>query len=286
MGLLDYIVLMKPKAALLLSLTGICAALAGGAQLTASEWLLAVVMFALATGGANCLTNFVDRDIDALMFRTMYRPLPAGRIVPSLKALQFGIGCVSVSFAIALYLRPLVALFLLAGVIDSVVVYNYLTKRRTWTNVLVGAPAGAMPTLGGWALATGTVSLEAIFMALLVVLWTPVHIWSLAFRYRDDYIRARIPMLPAIIRSKLDAARIVALSALPLVIASVAANYVPGFGQIFKVAILASAAFVLFVALWLLAVPREEVAWMLFKVTSPYLAVVFAAWVLDAYFSI
>lgn len=282
---LDYISLMKPKATFLLSLTGLCAVLAARSSLTPAKWVLAIAMFVLATGGANSLTNFVDRDIDALMLRTKLRPLPAGRI-PPLKALQFGLACIAASLAIALYLNPLTAAFLLAGVLGSVIVYNYFTKRKTWLNVLFGAPAGAMPTLGGWALATGSVSWEAIFMAVLVVLWTPMHIWSLAFKYRDDYIRARVPMLPAVIRSKIDAARAVAVSALPLIALSFIASYVPGFGQLFRVTLLATGAILLFVATWLFAFPSERGAWTLFKVSSPYLAVVFVAWVLDAYFPI
>ena len=196
----DHVALTKPRVVSLLVVTGVCGYLAGAAGHVQIAVMLAVAGGgALAAGGANALNCAFDRDLDAVMARTRSRPIPGGR-VPVLNAVVLGI---AMNVAAALWLdrsaNLLAAALALAGTAWYLVVYTAWLKRRSTQNIVIGGAAGCFPPLVGWAAATGTLDATALTLAAVIFLWTPPHFWALATLLREDYRRANIPMLPAVV---------------------------------------------------------------------------------------
>lgn len=282
-GVGAYLELAKPASVALLAFTALAGFLvaSGGKLLLRPFWLLAASVI-LASAGANATTCYLDRDIDSLMRRTRRRPLPAGRIRPPERGLYYGLGLMGLGLALALAINRLTFFLMLLGLLDNVVVYSLLAKRRSRWNVLLGGASGGIPTLLGWSAATGGLSPAAFLMALLVVLWIPNHIWNLAIYYDEDYRRARIPMLPVV--SDLGVAlRYIAATVLLMYAVSLALLFVGGFGGVY-LGIAAPAGLALALGnLHLLWRPSRRRAWLMFKLSSPYLLLVFLAMVLDVY---
>jgi len=244
--------------------------------------LMLTVTVALTAGsaGANAATSYLDRDIDSLMTRTQRRPLPTGRIAPPERALHFGLGLMLVALALAVSLNSLAFLLMLLGLLDNVVIYSLLTKRRSPWNVLWGGISGGIPAAVGWSAATGTLNLTAVLMAAIVVLWIPNHIWSLALFHAEDYRRVKVPMLPVVYDLK-KALRCLASTVLLLYAASLALYITGAFGYIYlgmaALTGLALSAGNLYLALR----PSRDGAWLMFKLSSPYLLLLFVGMLLD-----
>ena len=219
------------------------------------------------------MTSFVDRKIDNIMERTKKRPIPRGKIKPH-QAFIYAIILVAAATILAGYINVWSGLFIILGFIDSAIIYNALTKRRTPLNILVGAPAGGMPVLAGWIGITGSLEFLPVFLFLLIMIWTPVHIWSLAYFYREDYRKAKIPMLPAVLGSRKV---FIILTVLDILMAcfsifiglwySLSPIYLTGAGIFGSLIIISS--------IYLAIRGRDKTAWLLFKLTSPYLAFIF-----------
>ena len=284
--LLAYLELTKPKSVALLVFTAfagmVLASATTGVPLTPA--LLTVGLAAIVAGcaGCNAMTCYIDRDVDALMERTRHRPLPAGRITPASHAALFAAGLLAASLALAWMGSVLAMAFMALGIVDNVVVYSLWLKRSTSWNIVLGSISGGMPVAFGWAFVSGTLGLAAVLAAALVVLWTPTHIWSLALRYREDYARARIPMLPVVCR-EIVALRCMTSTAALLVPFSLALCLAtPALGLGYAAVALGFGLPVLAMNLWLWTGPSRERAWTVFKFSSPYLAIVFLAAILDA----
>jgi protoheme IX farnesyltransferase len=132
------------------------------------------------------------------MGRTSLRPVPSGRIAPH-HALWFGILTSALGFAIlARYTTPLATLLALIGLLYYVLIYTLWLKRTTWLNIVIGGAAGAIPPLVGWAAVTGTLTLPAFLLFVIIFHWTPPHFWALALVRQKDYARAGVPMLPVV----------------------------------------------------------------------------------------
>ncbi len=279
-----YFVLTKPNVWWLLVFVGVAGYLAGSAGMPEPATLVALLA-ALSAGsaGAETLANYLERDVDSRMRRTRNRPLPRGLINPPTKALLLGLTLVSVSLVVtALYLNPIALVFMLIGIFDYVVVYVVLTKKRTPLNILLGGAAGAAPVWVGYA-AAGSFDLTAVLLGLLVILWIPVHVWSLALRYREDYLSVGIPMLPTVV-SKETSVRIIAVTTILLAAFALAIPLLDmRFSSPLYVAT-ALASSVLLIALGIVVIIRSTArnAWRLFKFTSPYLAVIFLAVMLES----
>jgi protoheme IX farnesyltransferase len=278
----DYITLTKPRIMSLLLVTGLCAMFVG-AQGAPSAWLVVVTMsgLALACGGASALNHVLDRDIDRLMGkRTRARPLAAERMPPA-RALEFGLTLSAFSFVLlASLVNVLTAVLALVGNLFYVLVYTRWLKRTTPQNIVIGGAAGAVPPLVGWAAATGNLTLPALWLFLIVFLWTPPHFWALALLIRRDYEAARIPMLP-VVRGARETTRQIVLYSVVLVLATLTPFLWGTLGFVYLVAaILLGAAFV-----WLaLALRRETTprhASVLFHYSLLYLALLFAAMAID-----
>jgi protoheme IX farnesyltransferase len=160
--------------------------------------LATLVGGALAAGSANALNCYLDRDIDAVMRRTGHRPLARQDVTPR-AALAFGIalGAVAV-LLIGLATNWLAASLTALAIGFYVVVYTMVLKRRTPQNIVWGGAAGCMPVLIGWAAVTGTLAWPPVILFGVVFFWTPPHFWALAMRFRADYERAGVPMLPVV----------------------------------------------------------------------------------------
>jgi protoheme IX farnesyltransferase len=238
------------------------------------------------TAGCNALTNYHDRDIDALMMRTRHRPLHSGRITPR-AALTFGLGLISISLILAALLNLFSLLWMALGILDNVGVYSLLLKRRSSLNILLGGFSGGLPVLFGWSAVTpGPVGsfphpIVPLLMAGLVFVWIPVHIWFLAVSYRSDYSAAGVPMLPVVIGST-AALRLITVFSMIMVPFSLGLYFFGPFSPIYGVAALLSGLAILAGSVWVLYKPTETNAWRMFKVTSPYLTLLFAIMIIDA----
>lgn len=162
--------------------------------------LAAVVMVAgaLASGGANALNHFLDRDIDARMRRTSRRPVAAQRVSPR-QALIFGFVVNLIAFVLfATLVNLLSAVLALSSTLFYVFVYTMNLKRTTPQNIVIGGAAGALPPVIGWTAVTGSLALPAFYLFAIVFFWTPPHFWALSLLLKDDYERVGVPMLPVV----------------------------------------------------------------------------------------
>lgn len=212
----DYLSLTKPRLTSLNLLAGVTGfLLASGPRVDPRAFALFLAAGYLSVGGSLALNAYLDRDIDPLMSRTALRPLPTGRVRPR-RALAFALCALAAGLGAAGLLNPAALLFTASGALFYIGVYTLWLKRRTPWNIVIGGAAGSFAPLAGWAAVTGGAGLPALFLALLIFLWTPGHFWGLAIRYQEDYARAGVPMLP-VVAGEERAARWTALSNLALV---------------------------------------------------------------------
>ncbi len=194
-----YVALTKPRIISLLLITTVPAMILAEKGLP-SFWLMfaTVAGGTLAAGGANAINCYIDRDIDELMPRTQGRPLPLGKIEPHM-ALIFALALEVAAFGLLAATSNLLAATLaLSATAFYVFIYTMWLKRTTKQNIVIGGAAGAFPPLVGWAAVTGDVPIAALVLFAIIFFWTPPHFWALSIKYRDDYARARVPMLPVV----------------------------------------------------------------------------------------
>lgn len=194
-----YVALTKPRIIELLLITTVPAMFLAARGLPRWELILVTMLGGLfAAGSANTFNCVYDADIDEVMRRTRRRPVPRHQISQR-SALVFGVVLgVIATVILGFGANWLSALLALGANAFYVFVYTMWLKRRTWQNIVWGGIAGCFPPLIGWTSVTGEVALAPLVMFLIVFLWTPPHTWALAFRYRDDYAAAGVPMLPVV----------------------------------------------------------------------------------------
>ncbi len=194
----DYFELLKPRVMSLVVFTGLVGLVVAPGGINPVIAFTALLCIAVGAGASGALNMWYDADIDAKMARTAGRPVPAGRVTPG-EAFGFGM-TLSVGSVLMMALAVnYVAAFLLAFTIFFyVVIYTMGLKRRTPQNIVIGGAAGAFPPMIGWAAVTGTVSIEAIVLFLIIFMWTPPHFWALALFRSGDYEKAGVPMLPVV----------------------------------------------------------------------------------------
>jgi protoheme IX farnesyltransferase len=208
-----YLALTKPRIIELLLVTTVPTMILAANGLPGLGLLLATLVGGtLAAGGANAFNSYIDRDIDQVMHRTRHRPMATGEIAPA-AALAFAtsLSVLAVGW-MALLVNAASAWLTAAAIGFYVVVYTLLLKRRTAQNIVWGGAAGCMPVLIGWSAVTGGLSATPLVLFLIIFFWTPPHYWPLAMRFRDDYDRAGVPMLPVVSERIAVARRIVAYS--------------------------------------------------------------------------
>jgi protoheme IX farnesyltransferase len=277
-----YIEVTKPSTVALLVFTCLGAMIAAGGvnSLSPAGWALSLIAITAGCAAADTLTCYIDRDIDALMDRTKGRPLPGKRIDPPEKALAWGLFLAALSLVLSLILSPLAALWMFVGLFDNVVIYSLLAKRRSCTNILLGSVSGGMPVLFGWAVVQANVTWTPLLLSLLVITWTPNHIWNLAIRYRDDYARANVPMLPVVTNLR-RAVNLIVMSVILMVAESLILGIVGDFGSIYFSLAIAGGLISLAGHAYLYLRPTERNAWLMFKLSSLYLALVFTGVIID-----
>jgi len=276
----DYVTLTKPRIMTLLLLTG-----AAGMFVGAQGWpdgtgfLAAMVGLALACGGASALNHVMDADIDKLMGeRTAARPVASGRVAAP-RALEFGLVLMALSFALlASTVNVLTAALALAGGLFYVVVYTGFLKRSTDQNIVIGGAAGAVPPLVGFAAATGNLTLPALWLFLIVFLWTPPHFWALALMIKEHYQAANVPMLPGT-RGERETTRQILLYSLVLVAFTIAVGW--WLGPLYTVAAALLGGYFLFLAWQLRRHRSRRNAVLLFHYSLAYLALLFVAAAID-----
>ncbi|MDO8641756.1 MAG: heme o synthase [Nitrosarchaeum sp.] len=295
-----YYELTKPKIWYLLVFT------AFGATLTASNiynieispvtWILMLFSVAAGSAAANTLTNYHDRDIDAIMERTKNRPLPSKRIYPAEKARNFGLALAGISLVLAFGISFTTTLeqgiwataFIAFGLLNNIIVYSYILKRNSRTNIILGGLCGGSPPMIGWVAVTTTdLWTMGLAMAGLVFIWIPMHIWALTLHFKEDYNKVNVPMLTAV-QSEKTSARAIAGSTFVMVLFSIAPFFLttqsgePMVGSVYLWTAVASGALMIILSAWVIVKPMEKAAWTLFKFSSPYLAVLFIALMIDS----
>lgn len=178
----------------------------------------------LAAGSANAFNQVIEKDLDELMQRTKRRPL-VEKQVTSIESLIFAtlIGILALSI-FWIFTTPLATFLTFFAIAYYVIVYTILLKRRTSQNIVWGGAAGCMPVLIGWAAITNSITLSGLLFFLVIFFWTPPHFWALAIKYKDDYQRAKIPMLPVVASQKIVASAMLWHS-LAMVVASIALGF-------------------------------------------------------------
>jgi protoheme IX farnesyltransferase len=278
----DYVTLTKPRIMTLLLLTGACGMIVGARGLPPlGSFTAMLVGLALACGGASALNHVLDADIDKVMGkRTANRPVAAGRIEPG-RALEFGLALSAFSFVLlASTVNVLTAALALAGNLFYVLVYTRWLKRSTPQNIVIGGAAGAVPPLVGWAAATGNLTLPALFLFLIVFVWTPPHFWALALLIRENYEAAKVPMLPNV-KGEAETIRQIILYTVVLIAVTLVPVAYGTFGVLYAVCALALGLAFLAFTLQLRREPTRRRAAFLFHYSLLYLALLFVAMAID-----
>ena len=295
-----YYELTKPKIWYLLVFTAFGAALTAShiynIEISPATWILMLFSVAAGSAAANTLTNYHDRDIDAIMERTKNRPLPSKRIYPAEKARNFGLALAGISLVLAFGISFTTTLeqgiwataFIAFGLLNNILVYSYMLKRSSRTNIILGGLCGGSPPMIGWVAVTTTdLWTMGLAMAGLVFIWIPMHIWALTLHFKEDYNKVNVPMLTAV-QSEKTSARAIAGSTFVMVLFSIAPFFLTTesgesmVGSVYLWTAIASGALMIILSAWVIAKPMEKASWTLFKFSSPYLAVLFIALMVDS----
>ena len=241
-----------------------------------------IIAGTLASAGSSALNHYYDRDIDLRMKRTSTRPIPSGRIKAS-HAFAYGlaVSCTSVIYAY-FTLNPITSFFIALGIFFYVIVYTVWLKRLNSSNIVIGGFAGSAASMAGWAAATGSMDILGFLVGFLVFVWTPSHFWCLAMKLKDDYKQAEIPMLPVVIGMQKTSKYILANTIILLPYSLML--YAFGLGIVYTIIAAVSGGLMLAYHYKLTKNPTSDFAWKAYKVTAPYLTIIFVAIALDAAF--
>ena len=276
----DLLALTKPRIISLLLVTTIAPMYVAGSP----SWQLVLAVFVggyLMAGGANAVNMYMDRDIDDRMSRTRLRPIPSGRMRPE-AVLAFGVLCATTAtFLLAHVANVLTATLALGGFYTYVFVYTRWLKRSSPQNIVIGGAAGAFPPLVGVAAVTGTIDLLGVYLFLIIFYWTPPHFWALALLKQRDYGRAGVPMAPLVWGERETMRNMLwyTLILIPLTLLPVA------FGALGMPYFVMAAALGAWLLVGVVRVMRasdfQKPAWSVYKFSLLYLALLFAAMVVD-----
>jgi protoheme IX farnesyltransferase len=274
-----YFALTKPRIIELLLITTVPSMILAAGQWPGT-WLVVSTLIggSLSAGGANALNNYLDRDIDQVMRRTRSRPL-VREVVPPGNALVFGIVLGVGGFAwLWATTNLLAAAISTSALLFYVFVYTLGLKRTSAQNIVIGGAAGAAPALVGWAAVSGTLAMPAWVLFLIVFYWTPPHFWALAIRYREDYERAGVPMLPVVAGVEATTRKMLLYTGLMVAI-SLLLVPVAGMRWIYLAAAIGLGAWFLWDTWRVYRKPQD--AMRLFTTSTVYLSALFASVALD-----
>ena len=280
----DYLALLKPRVMSLVVFTALVGMLVAPISINPVIGFIAIACIAIGAGASGALNMWYDADIDAVMSRTLNRPIPAGRMDKE-DALIFGVilSVFSVTL-LGLATNWVAGAFLAFTIFFYAVVYTMWLKRSTPQNIVIGGAAGAFPPMVGWAAVTGTLSWESFALFLIIFLWTPPHFWALALYKQGDYGAAGVPMMPNVAGEASTKRQIFVYS---LILAAASALPVAlGFaGWIYGAVALFTGIGFVWLALRLLRAPdtvaMKRTARSLFTFSLSYLFVLFLALLID-----
>jgi protoheme IX farnesyltransferase len=277
----SYVDLMKPHVTVLLLGTTVAAMAIAYQGLPPLGLVLATLLGgAMAAGSANCINCYIDRDIDQIMGRTQRRSLPSGRVQPT-QALVFGIVLGIGSFIIlTLFVNLLSALLACSAILFYIFVYTMWLKRSSAQNIVIGGAAGAVPVLVGWAAVTHTLTLPAIWLFAIIFYWTPPHFWALSLLIQKDYEKASIPMLPVVMGERETRKQILLYSLLLLAVTMILFA-MHAMGYFYLLVALVLGGILIYMAIRLIRDQSKKWARTLFWYSNCYLALIFAAMVID-----
>jgi len=277
----SYIDLMKPHVTVLLLGTTVAAMAIAVRGLPPLGLVLATLLGgAMSAGSANCINCYIDRDIDQIMGRTQRRSLPSGKVQPT-QALIFGLILAVGSFLIlTVFVNLLSALLATSAILFYVFVYTIWLKRTSAQNIVIGGAAGAVPVLVGWAAATNTITLPAIWLFAIIFYWTPPHFWALSLLIQKDYEKAHIPMMP-VVMGEPETRKQIFLYSLLLLAVTLILFAMGAMGYLYLVAALVLGGILLYMSVRLLRDKTKKWARTLFWYSNCYLAMIFAAMVID-----
>jgi protoheme IX farnesyltransferase len=287
----EYVEVSKPRIVIVLIITAITSMLAAsrfdntpevGWDISMWNLLFLIISGTLASAGSSALNHYYDRDIDKVMQRTSKRPIPSGRLSPQ-RVLFYGLLLCVVSVVLAILTLNLVSAGMIAlGIFIYVVIYTIWLKRNNPSNIVIGGFAGSAASMAGWSAATGSIDLLGFLVGLLVFLWTPAHFWCLAIKAREEYHTVNVPMLPVLIGNQKTATYIFYNTALLLPYSL--SLYFFGLGMLYTVIASIAGSLMLIYHYKLVKEPTPDFAWKAYKVTAPYLVVIFVGIALDALF--
>ena len=281
----DYYELTKPRVVMLIVFTAVV-----GMFLAVPGWpgapamLFGTIGIGMAASAAAVFNHVLDARIDIHMLRTRGRPLPEGRVSET-SALAFASAICVVSMIILWFLvNPLTAVLTFGSLIGYAVVYTVFLKRATPQNIVIGGAAGAAPPVLGWTAVTGEISSSALLLFLIVFVWTPPHFWALAIARKDEYAKVGIPMLPVTHGEEYTRLHILLYTILLVVITVI--PYLTGMSGLIYLttAVMLGAVFLNYAIRMMRDTDDLELPMRTFKFSITYLAVLFAALLVDHYF--
>ena len=282
----EYLQLTKPRVVSLIVFTavvGMFLAVPGLPPLGAVAW--GTLGIALAAASAAAINQVLDARIDAEMARTRHRPLPRGTVPESYAlAFAFVLGAASM-LILALLVNGLTAVLTFFSLIGYAVLYTVWLKRATPQNIVIGGAAGAAPPVLGWTAVTGSLHADALLMFLVIFAWTPPHFWALAIARRDEYARVGIPMLP-VTHGVAYTKQFIWYYAVLLTVITVLPYLTGMSGLVYLASALALDAVFLRHAWLLLRTDRADMPMRTFRYSIQYLALLFAALLIDHYLPI
>jgi len=288
LGFKEIMEISKPRIVVLLVITAVTSMYAANKlvpnapHLDYLAYLHIIIAGALASAGSSALNHYYDKDIDPKMTRTSTRPIPSGRMAAS-HVLIYGItvSCISVIYGY-FALNAVSAFFIALGIFSYVIIYTVWLKRLNSSNIVIGGIAGSAAAWAGWSAATGSMDILGFLVGFLVFVWTPSHFWCLAMKIKDEYAQANIPMLPVVIGMQRTSKYILGNTLILLPYSLILPAF--GMGIVYTAIAAVSGGLMLAYHYKLTKNPTSEFAWKAYKVTAPYLTIIFVAVALDAAF--
>ena len=276
----DYVALLKPRVMSLVVFTAFVGSIMAPQTIHPFLSFVSILCIAVGAGASGALNMWYDRDIDVLMERTRNRPLPAGRVLPE-DALALGlILAVGSVITLGLAANYSAALWLAFTIWFYAVVYTIALKRYTTQNIVIGGAAGAFPPVIGWFSHSPSWSFEPFVLFLIIFLWTPAHFWALALNQKQDYQRAKIPMLPAVKSAQATCTQILIYSVLTVLASLIPwANHMSSW--IYGITVIGVGGWFLVHAIQLWRQPDTQKAFALFKFSIFYLFMLFLIMLID-----
>lgn len=292
LGFNEIMEISKPRIVVLLVITAVTSMyaasklVANAPELDYWSYLHIIIAGSLASAGSSALNHYYDKDIDPKMTRTSTRPIPSGRMKAS-HVFIYGlvVSCVSVIYGF-FALNPVSAFFIAVGIFSYVIIYTVWLKRLNTSNIVIGGIAGSAAAWAGWSAATASMDLLGFLVGFLVFVWTPSHFWCLAMKIKDEYAQAKVPMLPVVIGMQKTSKYILGNTIILLPYSLILAFIPDGMGIVYTIIAAVSGGLMLAYHYKLTKTPTSEFAWKAYKVTAPYLTIIFVAVALDAAFHI